>query len=288
MKNSKTITIEATVKAPMDRVWEYWTLPEHITRWNNASEDWHTPHAENDLRKGGRFMARMEARDGSVGFDFQGVYDVVKKHELIEYTVEDGREVRIVFSDKGGQTTLTETFNPENVNPLEMQKSGWQAILDNFKKYVEAKTNAAFRKLHFTIEIQAPKEKVWQTMLEEETYREWTSVFAEGSYFEGRWDQGSKILFLDPKGNGMVGRIVESRPYEFVSIEHIGLTSDGVEDTTSPDAMAFSGAHENYTFREEGGKTELSIDMDSNDEYQALFEAVWPKALAKLKLLAEG
>lgn len=287
MKDPNTITVETTVKAPVAKLWEYWTSPEHITGWNNASEDWHTPHAENDLRKGGRFLSRMEARDGSVGFDFRGVYDVVEKNELIEYTLDDGREVRIVFSDDGDHTTVTETFNPENVNPLEMQKGGWQAILDNFKKYAEAKTNTAFRALHFTVGIRAPKEKVWQTMLEDETYREWTSVFQEGSYFKGSWDQGSKILFLDAKGYGMVATIVENRPYEFISIENAGLVLEGVEDTASKEAKAFSGAHQNYTFREEEGETELSIDLDTNDEYEALFEGVWPKALAKLKSLSE-
>ena len=172
MKNSKTITVEATVNAPVERVWEYWTSPEHITRWNNASEDWHTPHAENDLRKGGRFLSRMEARDGSVGFDFGGVYDQVKENELIEYTIDDGRKVRIEFSDDGDHATVTETFDPETTHPLEMQQGGWQAILDSFKKYTEAKKNASFKKLHFSIGILAPKEKVWQTMLEDKTYRE--------------------------------------------------------------------------------------------------------------------
>lgn len=135
--NNKTITVENTVNAPVEKVWEFWTGPEHITKWSNASDDWHTPFAENDLRTGGKFMSRMEAKDGSFGFDFGGVYDDVVTHERIAYTMGDGRKVAIAFSSNGNETKVTETFEPENQNPLEMQQAGWQAILDNFKKYTE-------------------------------------------------------------------------------------------------------------------------------------------------------
>lgn len=133
-----TITVEATVNAPVEKVWELWTKPEHITKWNNASDDWHTPYAENDLRVGGRFSSRMEARDGSFAFDFGGVYDEVKTNEYIAYTLDDGRKVKISFQANGGATKVTESFEAEDTNPIEMQQGGWQAILDNFKKYTEA------------------------------------------------------------------------------------------------------------------------------------------------------
>lgn len=132
-----TITVEATVNAPVEKVWEFWTKPEHITKWNNASEDWYTPHAENDLRVGGKFSARMEAKDGSFGFDFGGVYDEVKANQLIAYTLGDGRKVKISFVANGQATNVTESFEAEDTNPIEMQQDGWQAILDNFKKYTE-------------------------------------------------------------------------------------------------------------------------------------------------------
>jgi uncharacterized protein YndB with AHSA1/START domain len=132
------ITIETTINAPVEKVWKLWTLPEHITKWNSASDDWHTPKAENDLRVGGKFAARMEAKDGSFGFDFGGVYDAVKTNELIEYTLGDGRKVAVHFTPNGNETKLSETFEAENTNSIEMQRSGWQAILNNFKKYVEA------------------------------------------------------------------------------------------------------------------------------------------------------
>jgi len=135
--NTEKITVQACVKAPVERVWECWTAPVHITKWNNASDDWHTPRAENDLRAGGKFLTRMEAKDGSFGFDFEGAYDEVKTHQLIAYTMSDGRKVSITFDGKNGETTVVESFDPESQNPVEMQKDGWQAILDNFKKYVE-------------------------------------------------------------------------------------------------------------------------------------------------------
>lgn len=136
--NNTPITVESTVHAPVAKVWTCWTTPEHITQWNNASDDWHTPKAENDLRAGGKFLTRMEARDGSFGFDFSGTYDEVDMHRHIAYTLEDGRKVAIRFMEKDGVTQVSETFDPEGQNPADMQRAGWQAILDNFKKYTEA------------------------------------------------------------------------------------------------------------------------------------------------------
>jgi uncharacterized protein YndB with AHSA1/START domain len=137
-QNKTAITVESTIDAPKEKVWEYFTKPEHITKWNNASDDWFTPRAENDLRVGGNFVYRMEAKDGSFGFDFGGTYDEVKNNELIEYTIGDGRKVKINFSGDGNKTKVTENFEAENMNSTELQKTGWQAILDNFKKYTES------------------------------------------------------------------------------------------------------------------------------------------------------
>ena len=138
MNDQSPITVQTTVNAPIERIWRLWTNPEHITKWNSASDDWHTPRAENDLRNGGKFTSRMEARDGSMGFDFAGVYDEVRQNERIVYTMSDGRKVTIDFTDDGDKTTIVESFDPEAENPREMQQAGWQAILDNFKKYAEA------------------------------------------------------------------------------------------------------------------------------------------------------
>lgn len=135
--NPTRVTIQAVIEAPIERVWRYWTEPEHITKWNQASEDWHAPRAENDLRVGGKFLTRMEAKDGSFGFDFGGIYDEVKQHEKISYTMDDGRKVDTTFTAKGSDTEIVSTFDPESSNPIEMQQAGWQAILNSFKRYTE-------------------------------------------------------------------------------------------------------------------------------------------------------
>lgn len=131
------ITVQTIVDATLEKVWTCWSQPEHIKRWCNASDDWHAPKAENDLRTGGKFLTRMEAKDGSFGFDFGGIYTNVREHSLIEYDMDDGRHVQIQFSKINGNIQIVETFDPEDTNPLEMQQQGWQAILDNFKNYTE-------------------------------------------------------------------------------------------------------------------------------------------------------
>ncbi len=132
------ITVEATVHAPIAKAWKFWTAPEHIVNWNNASDDWHTPSAENDLRTGGRFVSKMAARDGSFEFDFGGKYTSVVEHKTIAYEIDgDGRKVSIDFTENGNETKIVERFEAEAENAEEMQKGGWQAILNNFKKYTE-------------------------------------------------------------------------------------------------------------------------------------------------------
>lgn len=137
MKAEK-VNIAATVSANIQKVWDYWNKPEHITQWNFAHESWHCPSAKNDLRVGGKLQSRMEARDGSFGFDFEGTYDAVESLKKIAYTIGDGRKVVTNFSENGGKTVIETEFEAESQNPVEMQKGGWQAILDNFKKYTEA------------------------------------------------------------------------------------------------------------------------------------------------------
>lgn len=133
----KKITVEATVNAPVEKVWDYWSAPKHIMKWCQASEDWHAPHAENDLRTGGKFSTTMAAKDGSFSFDFGGQYTNVEPYKSIAYSMDDGRKVTIAFTAQGDQTHISETFDAETQNPEEMQRGGWQAILDNFKTYTE-------------------------------------------------------------------------------------------------------------------------------------------------------
>jgi len=133
----KKIKVEATVGAPTDKVWEFWNEPEHIVNWTFAADDWCCPSASNDLRIGGTYSARMEAKDGSFGFDFEAVYDEVIPRKRIAYTMADGRQATTSFQPMENGTKITTVFDAENQNPVEMQREGWQAILENFKRYVE-------------------------------------------------------------------------------------------------------------------------------------------------------
>lgn len=132
------LTVSAHVNAPASTVWESWNNPKHIVNWATPSEDWHAPEAENDLKVGGKFKTVMAAKDGSMGFDFWGTYTTIEEHKHIAYTLGDGRDVSIDFSQENDGVFITESFEAEEVNSLEMQQGGWQAILDNFKKYTEA------------------------------------------------------------------------------------------------------------------------------------------------------
>ena len=134
---ASNITVTAQVGANPEKVWTMWNSPEHITKWNNPSDDWHSPRSENDLSEGGKFRTRMEARDGSMGFDFSRTYNKVIPNEFIAYTLDDGRKVTVTFSASENGTLIEETFEAETQHPEDFQKAGWQAILDNFKKYAE-------------------------------------------------------------------------------------------------------------------------------------------------------
>lgn len=142
-------------------------------------------------------------------------------------------------------------------------------------------------KINFKTVINATPEKIWKVLWDDATYRKWTSAFSEGSYAETDWKEGSKVLFLDGQGQGMVSRIAENRPNEYMSIEHLGEVKNGVEDTSSDRVKEWAGAHENYTLKKVNGKTELSIDMDITEEFKEMFSQMWPKALDNVKKLSE-
>jgi uncharacterized protein YndB with AHSA1/START domain len=289
-KPEKTIiTVRATINAPIEKVWEFWTDPKHIVHWNNASDDWHTPVAENDLKVGGGFLSRMEARDGSSGFDFTGKYSKVEHNSQIEYILDDGRNVQVTFVSRGNVTIVTEAFEAELTNSKEVQEAGWQAILDNFKNYVEM--SGKLEPTHFEVKINANHYKVYETMFDDRKYSEWTSVFNPSSHFIGSWEKGSKILFLgtdsDGSTGGMVSRILENIPGNFVSIEHYGIVQDGMEVNCGPKVDQWAGALENYTFTEVNGATLLKVDLVVHKDFKSYFAETWPEALQKLKEICE-
>jgi uncharacterized protein YndB with AHSA1/START domain len=288
--DKSVITVETGINAPVEKVWRFWTDPIHIIHWNNASDDWHTPWAENDLQVGGKFLSRMESKDGKIGFDFIGVYSKVEPYRQISYRLADGREVKISFSSQDKHTQVTESFEAEQIHSLELQKTGWQAILNNFRKYVESSDRV--EALHFEINISASAEKVYGTMLDEKTYTIWTAVFNPASRFVGTWEKRSKILFLgtDQDGNvgGMVSRIRENIPGKFVCIEHLGMVKAGEEIMGGPEVEGWAGALEIYNLSGNNSHTLLSVDLDSNQEFRAYFMETWPKALNKLKSVCEA
>ncbi len=132
-----TIKVETTVNAPIEKTWNFWTDPQHITQWNFASDEWYCHKAENDVKVGGKMNVRMEAKDGSFGFDFEAIYDEVIENKKIKYNMADGRQATTTFENNNGKTIVTIVFDAENENPTEMQQEGWQAILNNFKKYAD-------------------------------------------------------------------------------------------------------------------------------------------------------
>lgn len=136
--NVNPITVSTTVNAPVEKVWQYWNEPDHITKWCQASDDWHAPYAENDVKPGGKFKTTMAAKDGSYSFDFEGVYTSIILYNLLEYTMADGRKVKVIFRSKGNLTDIEETFDAESTHSLEQQKQGWQNILDSFKMHTES------------------------------------------------------------------------------------------------------------------------------------------------------
>ena len=134
------ITVETVVNADLNRVWDAWNNPTDIKQWNSAQDDWHTTRSSVDLREGGKFLSRMEAKDGSEGFDFEGTYTRIVPRKDIEYQMSDGRQVKVEFVERAEGVLVKETFDAETENPPELQRTGWQAILENFRRHVEAKS----------------------------------------------------------------------------------------------------------------------------------------------------
>lgn len=285
---NQVITVATTVNAPLQQVWDLFTGPLHIIHWNNASDDWQTSYAENDLKTGGAFLSRMEASDGSEGFDFSGRYTEVIPGKVIEYALDDGREVSITFSETAGGTLVSESFETEDENSAELQRAGWQAILDNFKKYVEGYSKREM--LNFGITINNTPENIFRTMIDRVAYNEWASAFNPTSRFSGSWEKGEKIVFhgeFEGKTGGMICRIRENIPGKFISIECIGEIIDGKEVNGDENGDPWRGSLENYSFKPVGSKTLLSINTDSPVEMKSYFTEAWPKALEKLKVLCE-
>lgn len=285
---SEKLTVTAQVNAPAETVWKAWTEPYHIMLWNHAIDAWHTTRASNDLKAGGKLLAHMAAKDGSFGFDFGGTYTVVEPNRRLVFVMGDDRMVDISFEEKDGGTFVTETFDAETTNPADLQRQGWQAILDNFKKHAES----VGKQMTYSIYVGAAPEKVHDAMIGPESYKKWTSAFNPTSHFIGSWAEGTKMLFIgtDQDGNqgGMVSRIMANQRGRYISIQHLGEYKNGEEVTSGPGVESWAGAMENYTFLPEGAGTRVLVEMTGGlDTYADYFNATWPQALLLLKELCE-
>ncbi|HSJ66971.1 MAG TPA: SRPBCC family protein [Anditalea sp.] len=283
------IKISVKVRAPLSQVWRSWTSAHHIVHWNFASDTWHCPKADLELKEGGKFNYLMAAKDGSTSFDFQGTFVEIKEMNLLAYRLDDGRKVTVRFEQINDEVLVTEEFEAEESNSSDLQKKGWQAILDNFKSYTEDLNS--IEKLTFEVTISAPLEVVYDTMIAPDTYQKWTAAFHPSSFYRGEWKEGEKILFLglDAEGNegGMISRIKKLVPHKIITIEHLGLYDKGQELYEGPEVMGWAGAIEEYQFTEEGGKTIVKVYTDTNKEFKDHMNEAWPKGLEILKSICE-
>jgi hypothetical protein len=232
----------------------------------------------------------MEARDGSMGFDFTGTVDAVRVQEFIRYTMDDGRAWDVTFIPVPDGTVVSEQFEAEDMNPRELQQQGWQSILDNFKRHTEARCRE--KQLHFDIYVGCPPEKLHAIMVAPDTYRLWTSKFNPTSRYEGVWKEGASIRFvgdeLDGKTSGMIARIRKEIPGQYLSLEHYGLIKDGVEYFEGEEVEPWAGAQQNYHFEQEGNGTKPTVTLETNADFESYFQLTWPKALLKLKSICEA
>lgn len=271
------ITVQSTIQADKKKVWDFYTEPEHIVRWNYASDDWHCPRASNDLRVGGKYSARMEAKDGSYGFDFNTVYDEVVDQQKIAYTMEDGRKAVITFSGDNGTTLVTVNFDAEKVNAVEMQKEGWQAILNRFKQYVEKSKALPF---HFTVnrenntilvtrEFNATLPLVWKAWTTAELLDQWWGPqpwrtetlhmdFREGGYW--------LYAMVGPKGERHWGRA----DYYTIVPEKSFTAKDGFSDeegTMNP-ALPQNLWETRFSVTGSGVRVDVTFTFDKLDDLE--------------------
>jgi uncharacterized protein YndB with AHSA1/START domain len=287
--NPQKILIQTTVKASIPKIWQLFTEAQHIEKWYFATDSWQTTNANNDLKVGGSFKWRMEAKDGSMGFDFEGTYLEIEPLKNIVYELGDGRRVKITFKEEGDHVRIEQAFDAEHTYSIAQQEAGWKAILINFKHYAEKRGEIV--RLHFECQIAATPDQVEHNMLSDAGYRKWTTAFNPGSYFKGNWRKGNTILFLgvDEKGKeiGMLSWVREYIPGKFICIEHIGSYHDGKEIFEGDEVETWLGCLEIYRFEENKKGTLLKIETDSTLEFENFFRKAWPNALAILKSLCE-
>ncbi len=287
--NTSESKITVSVRIPVDlpTVWRLWNDVHAIRQWYHASEDWHTPRATHDLEQGKSFSYRMEAKDGTEGFDMQGKFISVIPQKFISYVMEDGRLVEISFKEQDNETVIEERLDPENINSEDLQRTGWQRILNNFSTYVLKQQELV--PFQFQKFISAEPMAVYDVMIHPTKYTQWTAPFCPGSYFEGSWEKGAHIKFVGPEkdgqAGGMLGHILENTPGKFISIKYDGSFEGDKEKPFISET--WKDATENYIFERTDGGTNLKVDLQAPLEYADFFNTSWPQALQRLKVLIE-
>lgn len=265
-----TLQVSTDVAADPASVWTRFTVPGHIMQWNFASEEWHCPAAENDLRPGGVYRTRMEARDGSQGFDFEGVYDEVVPESRLAYTLTNGRQVKTEFSDQNGRTRVTTTFEPEDSFPIEVQQAGWQAIIDNFRRYVESEPERMVRE---QVTIDTPADTVWSIITHPRYARELGQQFDKNAYVRSDWQLGSAVEFVyEPERIAATGTISELKPLELIRIDF------------DFDGFAY---YESFHFSSTEGQTILTAEAGPYTHARDEHATVWSNWLQKVRELSE-
>ncbi len=316
------IILTTTINATPEQCYNSYLDPQDNKRWNTAGFGWTVGFTKIDAKVGGSFAVEYKYAVGKYDFILGGVYTKLVQNRLIRYDMPqnmaefkvNARKVEVGFEDNnvvsekaprqsatatpqegnlnenlqmGNSTKVTITFDAEEMNSIERQEQGWQAILNNFKTFVERKSNPNNAALNKSVVINSSAEKVWNAIVDNENYKLWTAQFCAGSYYEGEMTYDSKIRFLSPNKSGLSSVVRVCIPNFQISFEHLGFIKDGVEDLDNPEFSGWKGARETYTLREENGKTTLEIYQEMTINEPEFFDKSWDKALAIIKQIAE-
>jgi uncharacterized protein YndB with AHSA1/START domain len=290
------IVIHQIFAATPSQVFESCLDSEDNKRWNTAGFGWSTGEVQIDPKVGGRWFAEYKSPDGKDDFVFEGVFTEIIENQKISYKMPkdmgefevDERKAEVLFEEfEKGKTQVTITFDAEDLNSIEMQKQGWQAILDNFKTFLERKINPENARLILDIDINASPQKVWKTLLEKESYNIWAATFSPGSHYQGEIKYDNKVQFLGPDQSGLISLVKVCIPEFQVSFEHLGGFKDGKEDPDSPMFLPWKGNRETYTLKSKNEITNLSIYQEMSKTEIEYFEEMWAKALEVIKKIAE-
>lgn len=273
------ITIGVQIEKQVDIVWSYWTKAAHIKHWYFASEDWWVPWVEQQFEVGHKFIYRMASKDGKMGFDFTGRYTDIKANESITYVLEDDREVITTFEVIDDTVYLKQVFETEDDSSAEMQKQGWQAILNQFKGYTESDW------IRFTLQkhMETTPEVVYHYLTDNDKYMSWAHVFSDDSKFYGDWVEGGEITFVDHRESGTVALVENIIPNELIHMKHIKLLKGDSLDETSDEALIWIGTLERYELHKSEDGVLVDVMIECHESYVGFIRDSWIEALNEIE-----